>query len=33
MIDKIKNIADKCWCNHKICTIVIAVLIVAYIIK
>jgi hypothetical protein len=33
MIDKIKNMAEKCWHNHKVCVIIIAVLVVAYIIK
>jgi len=33
MIDKIKNMADKCWCNHKVCVIIIAVLVIAYIAK
>ena len=33
MIDKIKNMADKCWCNHKVCVIIIAALVVAYIVK
>ncbi len=33
MIDKIKNKAKFYWANHKVCVIVIAVLIAAYIIK
>jgi hypothetical protein len=33
MINKIKNMTNKCWCNHKVCVIIIAVLVVAYIVK
>jgi len=33
MINKIKNMANKCWSDHKVCTIIIAVLVVAYIVK
>jgi len=33
MINKIKNMANKHWHNHKVCVIIIAVLVVAYIVK
>ena len=33
MIDKVKSMANKCWCNHKVCVIIIAALVVAYIVK
>jgi hypothetical protein len=33
MIDKIKSKAKFYWANHKVCMIIIAVLIVAYIVK
>jgi hypothetical protein len=33
MINKIKSMANKHWHNHKVCVIIIAVLVVAYIVK
>ena len=33
MIDKIKTKAKFYWNNHKVCVIIIAILIVAYIVK
>jgi hypothetical protein len=33
MIDKIKSKAKFYWDNHKVCVIIVAILIVAYIVK